>query len=113
MRRKIDTKRTKACYFFGRILRIRNNLTHPAKTDRHRRSGRACGWADFVPQGGSARCERFFVSKMQSRALKQPHFRMDFFVAFFVGPTAENTSVLPTNAVVFYGIFLDKDVDNF
>lgn len=36
-----------------------------------------------------------------------------FFVAFFTMPMGENMSVLPTNAAVFYGIFIDKDVDNF
>ena len=35
------------------------------------------------------------------------------FVVFFLEPTDENMSVLPTNAAVFYGIFIDKDVDIF
>ena len=32
---------------------------------------------------------------------------------FFHSPTVENMSVLPTNAAVFYVIFIDKDVDKF
>ena len=35
------------------------------------------------------------------------------FVVFFLEPTDENMSVLPTNATVFYGIFIDKHVDIF
>ena len=35
------------------------------------------------------------------------------FVVFFLEPTDENMSVLPTNAAVFYVIFIDKDVDIF
>ena len=36
-----------------------------------------------------------------------------FLWLFSVMPNVENMSVLPTNAAVFYGIFIDKDVDNF
>ncbi len=40
-------------------------------------------------------------------------FRSVFLCGFSICRRRENMSVLPTNAAVFYVIFIDKDVDNF
>ena len=49
---------------------------------------------------------------LESRGKKKKE-SLTSFVVFFLEPTDENMSVLPTNAAVFYGIFIDKDVDIF
>ena len=59
---------------------------------------------------------RFFV-RSANFPLRSSRWRekkmLASFVVFFLEPTDENMSVLPTNAAVFYVIFIDKDVDKF
>ena len=88
-------------YFFDGFIRIRNNnrdglerrrmaLIRPEKVIFD--PGRLFFLWSSEPEGEKGSC---------------------FFVCFFPLTDIGNMSVLPTNAAVFYVIFIDKDVDKF
>lgn len=67
------------------------------------------GDCSFTKRQTDERWEEFPVGI----AIRQEIFGLFFCRFFFHSPTVENMSVLPTNAAVFYVIFIDKDVDKF
>ena len=89
------------CYFFDGIVCMRNKYA---------------GGRKKAPDGADSGKRQNFVQVCNiSSGSSEPGRKLVtvFLWFFFLGSALENMSVLPTNAAVFYVIFIDKDVDKF